>query len=416
MAFAPMPQLSNESFGSKAPKGLPLEVEFCSSCVISNQRPITKIESKHVICDHKQTTRFVDGVCDACRWANEKEQIDWEARETKLNALCDSHRSSDGSYDVIVPASGGKDSRYVAHILKTRYNMHPLTVTWKPHLYTQIGFDNLISMIDCGFDNILLSPNGAIQKLLCRLAFLNLGHPFQPFIMGQRVVGPKTALKYGVKLVFYGENVAEYGNRIEDNYLPTMDSSLYTCYDFNPGNTDSYMLAGCTISELIDNHSLSFHDLLPYQSPSQSDVEDAGVEVHYMSYYRKWVPQENYYYAVENTGFKPNPKRRDGSFSRYAGIDDAMEDLHYFLQVIKFGMGRCTWDAAQEVRTRKLERDEAVGLVRKYDQDVPSEYLVDILEYLDIDEENFWSTINLFRSKHLWEHTDNGFHLRHLVS
>ena len=85
-----------------------------------------------------------------------------------------------------------------------------------------------------------------------------------------------------------------------------------------------------------------------------------------MSYYRKWVPQENYYYAVNNTGFTPNEKRKDGTFAKYAGIDDVMEDLHFYMQVIKFGMGRCTWDAAQEVRTGKLEREEAIALVNKY--------------------------------------------------
>ena len=36
----------------------------------------------------------------------------------------------DGSYDCIVSGSGGKDSVKVAHILKYKYGMHPLTVTW----------------------------------------------------------------------------------------------------------------------------------------------------------------------------------------------------------------------------------------------------------------------------------------------
>ena len=121
-------------------------------------------ESKHNISDKKQTTRFTDGVCDACRWADMKEEIDWNQRESELLALCDKYRSNDGSYDVVVPASGGKDSRYVAHILKYKYRMNPLTVTWKPHIYTDVGFSNLLSMIDNGFDNILISPNGKYRS------------------------------------------------------------------------------------------------------------------------------------------------------------------------------------------------------------------------------------------------------------
>ena len=125
-----------------------------------------------------------------------------------------------------------------------------------------------------------------------------------------------------------------------------------------------------------------------------------------MSYYHKWVPQDNYYYAVTNTGFIPNPKRRDGSFSKYAGLDDAMEDLHYYMQIIKFGMGRCTWDTAQEIRTNRLSRDEGVTLVNQYDDEAPKEYLDEILDYLSLSHDEFLSYINGFRSPHLWETDD----------
>jgi N-acetyl sugar amidotransferase len=403
-------------FGSLAPVGLPSEVKFCKKCVISNQRPVTQVESMHGINHSKLTTRFTDGVCDACLWAEQKELIDWHEREQILVELCNKYRSKDGSFDVIVPASGGKDSRYVAHILKHKYKMNPLTVTWKPHIYTDVGWQNLMSMIDNGFPNILVSPNGEVQRNLCRLAFKNLGHPFQPFIIGQRVVGPKTALNYNVKLVMYGENVAEYGNNIEDNYVPTMDPRLYTCFDFNNDSLSHYLIAGISLSDLISKHGFTLSDLLPYKSPSLSEINEAGVEVHYMSYYRKWVPQENYYYAVENTDFVLNPKRRDGSFSRYAGLDDVMEDLHYYMQVIKFGMGRCTWDAAQEVRSGRLERDEAVQLVRKYDQEAPKQFINEILSYLGLSYEEFASILNSFRSPHLWEYSSHaGFSLKNVI-
>ena len=134
-----------------------------------------------------------------------------------------------------------------------------------------------------------------------------------------------------------------------------------------------------------------------------------------MSYYRKWVPQDNYYYAVENTGFQPNPTRRDGTFSRYAGIDDALEDLHYYMQVIKFGMGRATWDAAQEIRTGRLERSEAVTLVQKYDQEYPSTYLPEILTYLGLTNEQFDEILSRFRTPHLWSMKNGSWRLTHVV-
>ena len=393
-------------------------VVFCTKCVLSNQKPITLIESRHQKNSIKDTVKFTQGVCDACKWNEEKNLINWKQRDEELKALCDEHRRIDGGYDVIVPASGGKDSRYVAHLLKFKYNMNPLTVTWRPHIPTEVGIRNLSSMIDSGFDNQLISPNGDIQKKLTRLAFENLGHPFQPFILGQRVVGPKAALATGAKLVFYGENVAEYGNRIEENYTPTMNSKLYTSFNFlSPKNKFSdFFLAGVNLEELVDNKTLRAQDLAIYASPDIEQIEENFIEVHYMSYYKKWVPQDNYYYAVQHTGFEPNPSRRDGSYGKYAGIDDMIEDLHYFMQLVKFGMGRATWDACQEIRTEKITREEGASLVRKYDTEAPKTYIFEILNYLQMTETEFWAVIDSYREGHLWDwEKEKGWFLKNQV-
>ena len=83
-------------------------------------------------------------------------------------------------------APGGKDSFYQAHVLKYKYGMHPLTVTWAPNMYTDWGWKNPKAWINAGFDNILYTPNGRTHRLLTRLAVENLFHPFQPFILGQK--------------------------------------------------------------------------------------------------------------------------------------------------------------------------------------------------------------------------------------
>ncbi len=111
---------------------------------------------------------------------NKQHVIDWSERERELRALLDEHRSLDGRYDVVVAASGGKDSSTVAHKLKHQYDMHPLTVTWAPHIYTDVGWKNLQSFIHSGFDNILGTPNGRVHRALTRLSFELLGDPSQP--------------------------------------------------------------------------------------------------------------------------------------------------------------------------------------------------------------------------------------------
>ena len=59
-----------------------------------------------------------ENVCDACKNVQLKDKIDWKEREYKLKKLCDKYRSRNGSYDCLVPGSGGKDSIFASHILK----------------------------------------------------------------------------------------------------------------------------------------------------------------------------------------------------------------------------------------------------------------------------------------------------------
>jgi N-acetyl sugar amidotransferase len=394
--------------------GLPNSVKFCKKCVISNQRPNSTVEFKNEIKEKKKVISFTDeDICSACNYHDEKETgINWVEREEKLKELLSRFKSKDGSYDVIVPGSGGKDSAFTSHILKYKYGMNPLTVTWAPHLYTDIGWKNFQNWMHVGgHDNILYTPNGKLHRLMTKFAFHNLLHPFQPFIVGQRIIGPAIAKKFGVKLVMYGENQAEYGNAIEENENPIMNMDFFSVDD-----SLKMLFGGKTMQSYIDDHGFSKIDFAPYIAPLKEDLINAGVEVHYLGYYLKWDPQECYYYAVENTGFEANTVRTEGSFSKYSSIDDKIDPFHYFTTLIKFGIGRATYDASQEVRNDKITREEAIYLVRKYDAEFPNKYFKEFLHYIDTSEKEFWATIDKFRSPHIWNKKDDAWELRHTIS
>ncbi|MGB1158170.1 MAG: N-acetyl sugar amidotransferase [Porticoccaceae bacterium] len=394
--------------------GLPEEVKFCKNCVISNQRPSSTVEFKNQKGEKKKVINFnEDGICSACVYHAEKESgIDWDAREDRLRELLSKFKSNDGSYDVIVPGSGGKDSAYTAHVLKYKYGMNPLTVTWAPHLYTNIGFQNFQEWMHTGgLDNILYTPNGKLHREMTRNAFHNLLHPFQPFIVGQRIIGPAMAKRYGVKLVMYGENQAEYGNAIEENSNPIMNMDFFSAEDVL-----DMKFGGVPMSHYLEDGKYNMADFSPYIAPKKEELIKAGVEVHYLGYYLNWDPQECYYYAADNTGFQANPDRTEGTYSKYSSIDDKVDPFHYYTTLIKFGIGRCTYDAAQEVRNGKITRDEAAYLVQKYDQEFPKKYFKEFLEYIDTTEEDFWKVIDDNRSPHLWEKKNNEWVLKHTVN
>ena len=384
--------------------GLPQEVTFCTKCIMSNQRPISAVEFKHTKESKKTTMNFDDnGVCDACRTAEIKDNIDWGMREEELVKLLDKYRKNDGSYDCLVPGSGGKDSAYQAHVLKYKYNMNPLTETWPPILYTDYGLKNWRNWLDSGFDNISFYRNGKVMKLLTKLSIENLLHPFQTFILGQKNLAPKIAAQHGINLVFYGENEAEYGNPLADNTTSLRDKSY-----FSFEHLDEVFLAGVSIKELMEKHDVRLSDLMSFLPPKVEDLEKANIEVHYLGYYLKWTPQEVYYYAVENTGFKARPHRTQGTFSKYSGIDDKIDDLHFYTTFIKFGIGRATYDAAQEIRNRHLTREEGVALVNRFDGEFPDRYFDDIMKYIGMKPEYFHELCDKFRSPHLWGKDDKG--------
>lgn len=394
--------------------GLPREVKYCRRCVLSNQRPSSMPEFTHT--PDRKGAKYLqfdeNGICDACRYCDRKEEIDWKKREEELLKLCDQHRKNDGSYDCICPGSGGKDSVYASHLLKYKYGMHPLTVTWPPILYTDYGYKNFRSWLEIGgFDNISFNQNGRVMRLLTKLAIENLLHPFQTFILGQKNLAPKIALQYKIPLVFYGESEGEYGAPIAETNTSLRDKSYFVMR-----NVDDIWLGGVNMRELRDRYKLSMNDLMAYLPADYKQLEQFPLQVHYMGYYVKWTPQESYYYAVEHTGFQARPHRTEGTYSKYTSIDDKIDDLHYYTTHVKFGLGRASYDASQEVRNKHLTREDGVALVRRFDGEFPERYFKDVMDYLEMKPEVFMELCDTFRSPHLWKKERGDWKLRTPIS
>lgn len=395
--------------------GLPEEVVHCKRCLMHNQKPYSMNETKHTPATVKETLSIDDdGVCVACRYAEEKDKgIDWEEREKKLLKMLEKYRRNDGRYDCIISGSGGKDSVRTAHMLKYKYGMNPLTVTWAPHLYTDVGWRNMQSWIHTGgFDNLLFTPNGQIMRALTREAFDNLYFPFQPFKFGIKFWATKMALKFGIDLVMYGEPYVEYGSTPEED---AQSPSLEIEYFVNDSK-DIY-LGGMHVNQIKDKYGFSDNDLLPYMPLRSHEIQNKGQDfrVEYLGWYVKWDPQETYYYAVENCGFEACEERTEGTYGKYSSLDDKIDGLHYFTSYIKFMVGRTRYDASQEIRNGHLTREEGIALLKKFEGEFPKMYHKEILDYMGITEEYFWERTDKARSPHLWEKVNGEWRLRHPI-
>lgn len=359
------------------PQQTPAEVRMCTRCVMTNQRP-------RIVFDD-------EGVCSACRYAERKAEIDWKARAWEFSRLVRPYE--DQVYGAVVPCSGGKDSSTVAHRLWSEYSINPLCAKWAPFLYTDIGRRNFDNFVQSGFDTVVCHPNGLIHRKLARLALEFYGDPFQPFVYGQLAWPMNLAAKFGINLVIYGENgEAEYGGDPSANDKPCWDRDDWDRV-YNKGRAFRDLVEiGRQYGTLTEQE---IRRLSPfYRTPP--DLSDE-TEFHWFGYYHRWHPQENFYYASEHTGFEANDERSEGTYSKYASLDDKLDGLHYYMSYVKFGIGRCTSDAAHEIRDGDLNRDEALALVKKYDGEFPEKYLPECLDYLDMDRAQLERVIERFR-------------------
>ncbi len=382
----------------------PKQIFFCKKCVVSNQRP--------------RITFNKDGICSACQYAYRKHHvINWQEREKELIALLNKHRSRDGSFDVIVPGSGGKDSSYVSHQLKYVYGMHPLCVTWAPYIYTNIGWRNLQSFVNSGFDVASCYPNGKLHRKLARVAFETVGDAWQPFAYGQKAFAMQMAVKFKIPLVFYGENgEVEYGGSTKDADRPYETLEDWEEVHFKGAGVDKLARAGTEMGifkkDEIENKTFEF-----YRQPPLDELANIGAQLHWFSYYKKWVPQENFYYAQKHTGFAANEEgRSEGTYSKDASLDDKTDGFHFYLAYIKFGIGRATSDAAHEIRDGHITREEGEALVKRYDGEFPQKYFKEFLGYFGINEKHFCEIVDLWRAPHIWKKVGEEWKLRHNVA
>jgi N-acetyl sugar amidotransferase len=371
---------------------LPVDVRFCRKCTVSNQRP--------------RITFDEHGVCSACNYADYKRhEVDWTARDAELVELCNRHRKTNGDFDVIVPCSGGKDGGLVAHQLKYKYGMNPLAVTWAPLSATEIGRRNLDAFIASGFNHVLGTPDPRVTRRLTHLAFKHMGDPFQPFVYGQTNFPMHMAVKYNVSLIMYGENgEVEYGGDMKNAFRPDRDIQDH----------DGHYFSGLP-PEFWTEHGISHADLKPFMAPPYEQILRNKTTIQFFGYYHFWDPQENFYYCTEHTGFVPNTERSEGTYSKYASLDDRIDGFHYYLGFIKFGIGRATSDAAHEIRDGKITREEGVALVQRYDGEFPARYYKEFLEYCSFTEREFHEVVDSWRSDHLWRQDAGEWKLRHAV-
>lgn len=318
------------------------------------------------------------GRCNACTWAEEKKELDWDARGRELEALFAKHRQA-GGYDLIVPVSGGKDGSYVSHTCRTRFGLNPLCVTVHPPLRTDIGYQNIENFKRSGFPLIEINPPLETMRLLNKRGFIEQGRPLYGWTTAIFTTILRIAKGLGINLIMYGEDgEIEYGGSTESKYKPTFTAEF----------VQRVYLEGQLSSAFrgIDPPQLYFWDF------GQNGLAD--IELAHWSYFENWDPYRNYLVAKKHCGLRERIQQNSGTYTNFAQNDTCLYDLHAYLMYLKFGFGRATQDVGIDIRRGALTRDQGIQLIQLYDNSFPEEYLSQYLDYYQMTSIEFFEIID----------------------
>lgn len=358
-----------------------MALSWCKKCLAMSTRP---------------RIQFVDGVCNACLWSEAKQTLDWSERSQQLELLLNKHRRSNGKYDVLVPVSGGKDGSYVAYNLKHKYGMNPLAVTVTPPLPLELGERNLRAFINSGFDHISINPSPRIMQLLNKHGLIEMGFPYYGWLIAIQAAVVKTAVRWGIDLIFYGEDgEVEYGGSTETSRNPIYDVNYMK---------KVYLEGGYL--KVLDSAGVSHRDAQMFLFPDDGDLSSSNLQIAHWSYFENWDPYRNYIVAKEKCGLSEAEDTNPGTFTNFAQNDQALYSLHTYLMYLKFGFGRANQDASIEIRRGAMDRDQALKLVKLYDGQYPDEFIELYLEYYEMTQDEFNSVLDRWANTDLFEKID----------
>ena len=359
---------------------------WCSNCLNMSTRPRITFDDR--------------GWCNACQWMEEKKSLDWKPREEELLKLLDENRSTSGSFDCVVPVSGGKDGSYVAHMLKEKYNMNPLCVTVRPALETDIGNENLSNFIQSGFNHIQISCNSIVLDKLNKYGFIEKGFPYYGWLIAIHTAVIRVAANFKVPLIFYGEDgEIEYGGSIESKDKALYDIE-YMKKIYLEGGHDKIL------DKIKKDVDISDADLILFKFPLDDEILEKRLSFTHWSYFEPWDSYRNYVVAKEYCGLKEKEKANIDTFTNFSQNDQLLYSLHAYMMYIKFGFGRATQDAGIEIRRGAMTRDQAINLVQMYDDVYPEELIEAYLDYYQMTKEDFDMVLDRYANKNLFNKID----------
>jgi N-acetyl sugar amidotransferase len=363
-------------------------MKYCKKCLYPDTKPQLKFND--------------DGICEACLNSDKKDSVDWESRKKQLKEIAEKYRKSDGTYDCVIPVSGGKDSHYQALYARDELGLNPLLVNFIPRDLVELGRRNIENLKSLGFDYIEFTPNPRIYRKLAKIGLTEFGDITWPEHHGLFIVPIKIAAAFKIPLVIWGENPQfEYGG-------PGLGDEMN--YEWLK-KFGGFWLDECTVKGIATKQNIELKFLNPYVYPTKEELEQMNLRSVFLFYFLKY----NVYDVLDHVkkhGFNVDDKPKEGTYTNWENLDEKYTGMHDYFKWIKYGFGRATDHASLDIRLGKISRDEGIELVKKHEGKIPDRYFDEFLNDMELDKEEFYNVVDKFANKEIFKLDENGKFLR----
>jgi len=309
----------------------------------------------------------VGGICQACINNEKKKEIDFKSRQEWLTQYIEENKG-DSDYDCLIAVSGGKDSHMIVKRLMENHGINnPLLLTTLDEFtQTKAGKHNLKNIAEhFDVDHIYYRYKPETGK---KEVIRDFEKHLNPLIeVDDRMVGgfgypANFARKFGIKLVFYGENATfEYGNQDELNIMhPDSDEQV----------------------------SIIFLSAIYPYSISDSLAEAREVGFRDLDDFNEW--------------------NRQGLIDSNTQIDSIAYVMHQWTKFVKFGSQRVSDIACRLVREGALTRDQALLYIKERDYICDPMAKRDFCNSLGITEKHFDKVVDKFANRDIVVKDVNG--------
>ena len=350
-------------------------MKYCKLCLQADTRP-------NIFFDE-------NNICPACKQNNFNNQVDdWQERLDGIKILLSHYDRQPGQYfDCIIGVSGGKDSTRQALWAREKLGLTPLLVclAYPPEQITQRGVDNVSNLIELGFDVVVSSLSPQTWKKSLRSGFYQFTNWARASELALFSTVPQIAIKYGIKIIFWGENPALH--------LGDMKTLGKTGYDGNNLRLMNTLSSG-PLEWLLED-GIERNKLTPFIYPSPEEFRKNNIQIIYLGWFLgDWSFVDNAAYAsVEGLELREDTVENTGDLFGVTSLDEDWVTLNQMIKYYKYGFGRVSDYANEGIRNGTMTRDEGIELVEKYDDACGDEYIESFCSYIEITVEEFWEQV-----------------------